>query len=164
MSDKPSTTDPPLSSEPASPPRKGRPAVSVRAMLLGVVLIPLNAYFIVRQERVLFGPYVSTISLFANVIFFLFVLRGLDAGLRRLAPRAAFSQGEMITLYTMLGISTGLAGLDGVGILAQILPHGAWFGETNGWRRQVCCRRCHRPTPPCCGARKGMRPAGRRTM
>lgn len=135
MSDRPSTTDPSVSNHPASPPRHGRPAVSARAIGLGLLLIPLNAYFIVRQERVLFGPYVSTISLFANVIFFLFVLRGLNAGLRRLAPRAVFSQGEMITLYTMLGISTGLAGLDGVGILAQIMPHGAWFGETNGWSR-----------------------------
>ena len=107
--------------------------ITVRSIALGALLIPLNAFWIVRQERVLFGPYSSTISVFANVVFVLFVLAGLNAVLRRFVPRLAFSQGELLTLYTMLGISTGLAGLDGVGILAQILPHGAWFGETNGW-------------------------------
>lgn len=107
--------------------------VTTRAVLLGMLLIPFNAFWIVRQERVLFGPYSSTISLFANVVFVLFVLVGLNATLRRWLPRHAFSQGELLTLYTMLAISTGLAGLDGVGILSQILPHGAWFGKTNNW-------------------------------
>ena len=107
--------------------------VSTRAVTLGCLLIPCNAFWIVRLERVLFGPYPSTISLFANVVFVLFVLVGLNAVLKRLLPRFAFSQGELLTLYVMLAISTGLAGLDGVGILSQMMPHGAWFGETNHW-------------------------------
>jgi hypothetical protein len=107
--------------------------VTTRAVILGLLLIPFNAFLIVRQERVLFGPYPSTISLFANVVFALFVLVGVNALLRRGAPRVAFSQGEMLTLYTMLAISTGLAGLDGVGILSQMIPHGAWFGPSQHW-------------------------------
>ncbi len=81
----------------------------------------------------MFGPYPSTISLFANVVFVLFLLVGLNALLRRMAPRVAFSQAELLTIYTMLAISTGIAGLDGVGILSQIVPHGTWFGATNKW-------------------------------
>ena len=107
--------------------------VTKRAVVLGALLIPFNAFWIVRLERVLFGPYPSTISLFANVVFVLFVLLGLNGLCRWIAPRWAFSQGELLTLYTMLAISTGLAGLDGVGILSQIMPHGAWFGATNHW-------------------------------
>ena len=103
--------------------------VTGRAVALGAILIPFNAFWIVRQERVLFGPYSSTISLFANVVFVLFVMVGLNGIARRIAPRFAFSQGELLTLYTMLAISTGLAGLDGVGILSQMMPHGAWFGK-----------------------------------
>src|SRR5579871_2373901 len=101
--------------------------VTARAVTLGALLIPFNAFWIVRLERVMFGPYPSTISLFANVVFLLFVLVGLNTLCLRVAPRLAFSQGELLTLYTMLAISTGLAGLDGLGILSQILPHGAWF-------------------------------------
>ena len=107
--------------------------VSVRAILFGALLIPFNAFWIVRQERVMFGPYPSTLALFANVVFALFLLVGLNGICRRVLPRFAFSQGELLTVYTMLAISTGLAGLDGVGILSQIIPHGAWFGQTNHW-------------------------------
>lgn len=107
--------------------------VTLRSMAIGCLLIPLNAFWIVRLERVMFGPYPSTISLFANVVFTLFLLIGLNVLLTRFAPRAAFSQGELLTIYTMLAISTGIAGLDGVGILSQMIPHGAWFGATNHW-------------------------------
>ncbi len=96
-------------------------------------MIPFNGYWIVRLERVMYGPYPSTISLFANVVFVLFLLVGMNALLRRVIPRHSFSQGELLTIYTMLAISTGLAGLDGVSILNQIIPLGAWFGKTNGW-------------------------------
>src|SRR5438105_15127113 len=80
--------------------------VSGRAVALGALLTPLNAFWIVRLERVMFGPYPSTISLFANAVFVLFLLVGLNAGLGQFAPRLAFSQGELLTLYTMLAIST----------------------------------------------------------
>ena len=113
--------------------QNGSGQITVRAMLLGAILIPFNAFWMVRQERVMFGPYPSTLSLFANVVFVLFVLVGLNAACRRLLPRFAFAQSELLTVYTMLAISTGLAGLDGAGILSQIIPHGAWFGKTNHW-------------------------------
>ena len=106
---------------------------TMRAILLGCLMIPANVFWVVRQERVLYGPYFSTITVFANVIFELFVLVALNAVLRRRAAHIALSQGELLTVYTMLAVSTGLAGLDGVGIVAQILPHGAWFGESNHW-------------------------------
>src|ERR1043166_185733 len=81
-----------------------RRGVTARAILLGALLIPFNAFWIVRLERVMYGPYPSTISLFANVIFLLFLLVGLNALCRRVMPRWAFSQGELLTLYTMLAI------------------------------------------------------------
>src|SRR5580693_381789 len=87
---------------------------SGRAVANGLILIPFNVFWIVRLERVMFGPYPSTISLFANVVFLLFILTGINAVVRRIAPGAAFAQGELLTVYTMLAISTGIAGLDGV--------------------------------------------------
>ena len=114
-------------------PDKQRPrGVTARALLLGSLLIPFNAYWIIRLERVMFGPYPSTISLFANVVFMLFLLAGLNAVLRRFLPRYAFSQGEQLTIYTMLAISTGLAGLDGPVSLDQLIAQGGWFGKTSG--------------------------------
>ena len=101
----------------------------VRAVVLGVLVIPVNCLWVVRLERLMFGPYPSTISMFANVVFLLFVFAALNAGMRRALPRWAFSQREMLILYTMLSISTGLAGLDGVPTLNQLMTYPAWFGE-----------------------------------
>ncbi|HZT40921.1 MAG TPA: DUF6785 family protein [Chthonomonadaceae bacterium] len=124
----------PLSSR-SLPARSSRrqPGITIRVLLLGGLLIPLTSFWIIQLERVMFGPYPSTISLFANVVFVLFLLAGVNAGLKRFAPRFAFSQGELLTLYTMLAIATGLAGSDGIPILTEIIPHGAWFGPTSHW-------------------------------
>jgi hypothetical protein len=105
--------------------------VTARAIMLGALLIPFNAYWVVQLERVMFGPFPSTISLFANVVFLLFLFLGLNALLRRFLPRLAFSQGELLTVYTMLAISTGLAGSDGIPILSQTIPHGTWFATSS---------------------------------
>ena len=112
---------------------KSARGVTNRAVALGSLLIPFNAYAITRLEKGLFGPYPSTISLFANVIFVLFLMAGLNALLVRFAPRFAFSQGELLTLYAMLAVSTGIAGLDGVGAINQAMAHGGWFGPQRRW-------------------------------
>lgn len=120
-----------MSAPGVSPPA---PRAGARALVLGALLIPFNCFWVVRMERVMFGPYPSTVSLFANVVFLLFLLVGLNAPLRRWAPRVAFSQAELLIVYTMLAVSTGLAGLDGVSALVQMIPHGAWFGTpSSGW-------------------------------
>lgn len=112
------------------------PGVTARAVILGALLTPLNAFWVLRMEEVMFGPYPSLISLFANVVFILFLLIGVNALLRRAVPRLAFSQGELITLYTMLTLSTGLAGQSGLNIVCGMIAHGAWFATPeNGWYR-----------------------------
>jgi hypothetical protein len=104
----------------------------LRAITLGTLAIPLNCYWVVQMERVMFGPYTSTISLFANVIFLLLGLVAFNAVLRRVWRRMAFSQAELLIIYTMLCISTGLAGLDGPVSLSQLISHPAWFYTHSG--------------------------------
>lgn len=106
--------------------------IRARAFLFGALLIPPNVFWIIRLERVQFGPYPSTLSLFPNAVFILLLLVALNALLRTRAQGPPFSQAELLTIYTMTAVSTGLAGLDGVTILSQMLPHGAWFGTVAG--------------------------------
>src|ERR1044071_3835531 len=68
----------------ALPARRG---ITLRAVLLGTLLTPLNAFWVIRMEEVMFGPYPSLVSLFANCIFLLFLLIGLNRLLLRWMPR-----------------------------------------------------------------------------
>src|SRR5436309_763502 len=77
-------------------PASARRGISARSILLGCLLVPANAFWIIRLERVMYGPYKSTISLFANVVFLLFILIGLNRVLQRWAPARAFSQAELL--------------------------------------------------------------------
>lgn len=125
-----------LEGEESEPSRGLAARMNIRwpVIALGALLIPFNCQWIIVMERVMFGPYPSTVSLFANVVFALFLLVALNRLLVRFAPRLAFSQGELLTVYTMLAVSTGLAGLDGVSTISQLIPHGVFFASgVNGW-------------------------------
>ncbi len=75
------------------------------------------------------GPIPSTISLFFNVVFMLFFLALGNGAVRRLRPRWALNQGELIIVYVMLTISTASAGLDGMQVLIPVMTHGFWFAN-----------------------------------
>ena len=69
-------------------------SVTFRAVLLGLLLIPLNAYWVVQMERVRYSAHPTTVSLFFNCIFILVVLTGLNGLVTRWGRRGwAFSAG-----------------------------------------------------------------------
>ncbi|MGD0112100.1 MAG: DUF6785 family protein, partial [Armatimonadota bacterium] len=109
--------------------RPRRPRVW-RGFLIGLILLPFNALWVLYMEHIsAHGPIPSTISLFFNVVFVLFFLAIANAAARRLRPRWALNQGEMIIIYIMLAIGTGLAGLDGMQVLIPVMTHGFWFAN-----------------------------------
>src|SRR5947209_17052832 len=115
----------PAGQESARPaPRRG---VTVRAVLIGLVLIPLNTYWIIYVEGIRHWNHCTAMSLFWNTIFCLLILilinlllkysagrlvRSRSAWLRRRAPWLPFTQGELITIYTMITLASALAGHD----------------------------------------------------
>ncbi|HIE51008.1 MAG TPA: hypothetical protein EYP85_04555 [Armatimonadetes bacterium] len=106
----------------------------MRTLLLVLILIPANAYWIIQMERVRRGPYVTSISLFANVIFVLGVLVGLNALLRRFWPKRAFKAGELLVVYSLLSVASGVAGMDFMQVLMMILGHATHFATPeNRW-------------------------------
>ena len=119
-----------MTAEPV-PPAEPR-SISRRAILTGLALIPFNVFLVVRLEWALNGPYFSTISLFPNAVFALLLLLAANRLLRRWKPRLAFRQAELMTIYLMVAVSTGLAGVDGVPVFNQLIAHGAWYGTHGG--------------------------------
>src|ERR687897_305522 len=71
-------------------------AVTWRSLLLGLFLIPINAYWLVQMERVRYSAHPTTISLFFNVVFILLVVTLINAGVSRRWPRRALERGELL--------------------------------------------------------------------
>ncbi len=116
-----------------TPPRRG---VSARAVIIGFLLTPLNALFLVKALWV-WGGITGAESLFTNTVGTLFLLALLNQWLKRRRPTWAFSAGEMLTIYLILGISTGLTCSlwDLGGSMSIYVTHVFWFAnEQNEWR------------------------------
>lgn len=113
-----------------------------RAILLGLLLIPLNLYFLLYMEVATNmgvagtggGPYPSTISLFANAILFLVALTALNIVVKGRFPRLGLTRAELLVVYVMLTIATAIVSIDFLDVLVPMLtyPFRAASPE-NGW-------------------------------
>jgi hypothetical protein len=124
----------PLGAEVA--PRSCSRGVTWRALALAALVMPVNAYWLVQMEIVRYSAHPTTISLLFNVVFIVLVLHVVNLGLRRLWPRAALSQGELLVVYAMLAISSVIAGHDGIQVLAPSIAWPTQFSTPeNRWER-----------------------------
>lgn len=102
--------------------------VTIRAIVLSIVLIPINSYFSIQT------PTPTTVSLIYTVIFTVFFITLFNLILKRFVSKIAFSQGELLTVYVMLTLSTIIAGHDMMQVLGPILGHASWFATPeNEW-------------------------------
>ena len=100
-----------------------------RAVFIGTLLLPANAYWIASGEATS-----TTVSLFFNIIFILFILLLLNLLFKQIAPNAALNQGELLIVYVMLSISSGIAGLDMMRVLMAVLVGPFWYARPeNEW-------------------------------
>ena len=115
---KSTTTAPPA---PQTPTRAR--SVTPRALLLGMALMPVNAYWVVMMENIRYSAHPTTISLFFNCVFILVVLTGINGLVARVRPRWAFAQGELLLVYAMLCIGSCMAGHD---FIQMLVPNLTW--------------------------------------
>ena len=115
-----------------------RRGVTARSVLAGLLLTPLNVLFMVKATVSLGGfRFTGRHSLFVNTIAVLFVLAVVNQWLKRRRPRWAFGAGEMLTIYLMLGVSTGLmsSAFDLGGALSTTITYPFWFATPeNKWQ------------------------------
>lgn len=101
--------------------------VTARAVLLGMLLMIVNAYWITVVEVRWYTLDGTCLPLFITPVFFLFLLCGANFALRRFSRRAAFDQGELLTVYVMLVIGCVLAGHDLIQNLFGSIAHAERF-------------------------------------
>jgi hypothetical protein len=116
----------------------GSKGLSVRAVALGLVLVPLNAYWITQIEYVRYSDNATTSAIFFNALAMLLILAGLNALVRRAAPRWAWARSELLTVYVALVVGSCIGGHDQLQILFTTLTY-VFRGATpaNGWADDI---------------------------
>jgi len=110
-------------------------SVTWRAVLIGIILIPLNSYWIIQMESVYYSAHSTLFSLFFNVVFTLLILMLLNVLLKKLSSRLVIKQGELLIIYIMLSQASALAGHSMMQLLPPIIaaPYGLATPE-NEWQ------------------------------
>ncbi len=118
----------------AERPRGARPPVSLRAVLIGLLGIPLNTYWMTLTYWRFGNDAGTPYPVYYNCVFYLFALAGLNTILRRRRPRWAFSLGELLTIYVMLSVATAWCGVDLLLPLPEAVCNSYWFANPgNRW-------------------------------
>ena len=104
--------------------------------LIALVLIVLNTGWIANSEMKTGVTEITISTLFIGVTFILFVLTLLNLAVRRLfGPHAALSQAELMLLYSLLSISSVVAGVGHMGFFTPFLSNPFWYASNaNGYR------------------------------
>lgn len=109
--------------------------VTWRAVLLGLVLIPVNVYWVTVVEVRWYTLDGCELPLFVTPVFMLFCLVLLNLALGRWRPEWKFSQGELLSTYVMVVISCTIAGHDMWQNFFGAVSHPFWFATPeNAWR------------------------------
>ena len=115
-------------------PRKEPRGVTLRTLIISVVLIVMNCYWILGTEVVYGIGWFTILSLFVNVTFSLFLLSLLNLPLRKLKEKFALSSAELMTVYVMLSIATSLFGVSMMQILIPLMGYAFWYATPeNDW-------------------------------
>lgn len=104
-----------------------KPGVTWRAVLLGLILIPLNCLWITMIEVRWYNLDGSCLPLFVTPVFLLFLTVVGNIALSRLRPAWALSQGELLTAYIMAVVSSTAAGHDTLQNMFGAITHPAWY-------------------------------------
>ena len=81
-------------------------AVTWRSVLVCLILLPINSYWVVQMEVIRYSAHPTTISLFFNTIFILLCLTLLNRAVGRVLPGAVLQRGEMLLIYSVLAIGS----------------------------------------------------------
>ena len=123
---------------PASPSTlaPSRSRITLRSVILGCILMPINAYWIGMEEMLWHGFHFSATSIPMNVIFIIFVLALLNYIAQRFFPAYALSQIELLVIYVMLACVTAVVAHDNMVGLMGPLCHAFWFATPeNEWKQ-----------------------------
>ena len=109
--------------------------ISKRTVLIGILLIVINTYWLAYAEMLWHTAHLTTVALSVNVLFTLLIITWLNAAVRRVAPSAELSQQEMLVIYSMVAVGSAFTGHDNMPRLMGLMPYAHRFASPeNDWR------------------------------
>lgn len=106
------------------------PGVSLRAVLIGLLLIPFHVYWITVFEVRWYSLDSTSLPLMITPVFLLFCVVLANLLFRRFSPKKALLQGELLTIYIMLVISGVFASHDMLQNLFGAIGHPVRIAST----------------------------------
>ena len=97
--------------------------ITWRSIILGILLSLPHGFFSIQT------PTPTTVSLIYTVVLTILLLVLVNILIKQQAPKIAFSQAELLTIYTMLSLSVAISGHDVLQVLAPIIGHAFWFAS-----------------------------------
>ena len=91
--------------------RPRRSGITWRSLLISVLIIPLNAYWVVQMEDIRYTAHPTTVSLFFNAVFILLVCTAANAVFARKWPGRQLTQPELLAMYSMAILPVRWAGV-----------------------------------------------------
>ncbi len=110
--------------------------ITKKAVAVGLLMVVVNAYWVGLASELWYAVY-TLVSPFSNAVFTLVVLLGLNAGLRRFAPRAALTSAELLLVYVMVTMVSTISGHAMMAILTGALAHPFWFASPENQYAQL---------------------------
>ena len=99
------------------------PKIKIRAVLLGIILIIANSYWISYVEMIWHTAHLTIIALPVNVMFALLIITWINLAIKRTFPRAALSQQELLVVYAILAVGSAFAGHDCIPRMMGLIPY-----------------------------------------
>ena len=113
-------------------------AVTWRSILLCLLLLPINSYWVVQMEVVRYSAHPTTISLLFNTVFILTCLTFLNRAVLKFRPNAALNRGELLLVYSVMCIGSCVSGHD---MLQVFVPMLTWSfkhaDSSNNWANVI---------------------------
>ena len=111
-----------------------RPGLTTKALLVGVILIPLNAAWQMIGLRWDIA-HMSMISLLYNTVSLLFLMTVWSRLIQPIIPSLSLSRADLLTIYTMVSLSTAIGGHMCVQMLPPIISYTfAYASPENDWQ------------------------------
>ncbi len=112
--------------------------LTLRAVLLGLILIVANGYWVLNMEFFQWSGHPTSIALFFNAIFVLLIVQAGNALVHRIAPGWALSRSELLLIYSMVCLGTAITSFDTIPVLLTIFTYSFRYATPeNGWNTVI---------------------------